>query len=110
MFIHTATLFLYHIATSNTFFSDPSVVYTKLNTFLDSFQDSFKDFAPGGTQGNEVSPGTSIDVDSVFGDCKDILLNLLDLVERVERYCSPVHPHPTPAHFYLARTKTVNLH
>jgi hypothetical protein len=71
---------------SNLPFSDTSIVYTKLNTFLDSFRNSFNDLVPGGSQGNEVGPGASIDVDSLFGDCKDILLNLLDLVERVERY------------------------
>lgn len=70
----------------NTSFSDTSVVYTKLNTFLDSFRDSFNDFVPGGGQGNEVGPTSSVDVDSLFGDCKDILLSLLDLVERVEGY------------------------
>lgn len=59
-------------------------MYTKLDAFLDSFQNSFKDLVQGNEQGG-VNPH-NVDLDSLFGDCKDILMTLLELVERFERF------------------------
>ncbi|GAM25725.1 hypothetical protein SAMD00019534_089000 [Acytostelium subglobosum LB1] len=54
---------------------DPSLMTIKLNHFLDSFQESYKDMLESG----QIK---SIDLDKIFGDCSDILVSLLDLVER----------------------------
>lgn len=53
---------------------DFQLVASKLTAFLDSFQVSYSDligFASG-----------SRDLDTIFGDCSEVLLNLLTLVER----------------------------
>lgn len=47
----------------------------KLNKFLDSFQETYKELVDSG----QIN---SFDLDKFFGDCSDILVSLLDLVER----------------------------
>jgi hypothetical protein len=59
---------------------DTSVVFTKLDAFLDSFRDSFHDL--------QLEDSNGLDLDRFFGDCSEILMKLLDLVERVEKYYS----------------------
>ncbi|EFA76742.1 hypothetical protein PPL_09493 [Heterostelium album PN500] len=54
---------------------DPNLVTLKLNNFLDSFQESYKELLDSG----QIK---TIDLDKIFGDCSDILVSLLDLVER----------------------------
>jgi hypothetical protein len=51
-------------------------VATKLTAFLDSFQVSYGDLIG-------FANGTgSRDLDHIFGDCSEVLINLLTLVER----------------------------
>eukprot|EP01132_Coremiostelium_polycephalum_P007664 gene7664-9429_t len=54
---------------------DAGIMTKKLNNFLDSFQDTYKELVESG----QIK---SIDLDKIFGDCSDILVALLDLVER----------------------------
>ena len=53
---------------------DFELVASKLTAFLDSFQVSYGDLI-GAASG-------SLDLDTIFGDLSDVLLNLLTLVER----------------------------
>lgn len=54
---------------------DFTLVTTKLNEFLDFFVDAYKEASSDSTQ-------IKIDLDRIYGDCSQILLNLVDLVER----------------------------
>jgi hypothetical protein len=55
-------------------YSDVTVVGAKLNEFLDSFVLSYQDLMD--------EPNVKINLDKIYGDCSEILLNLMDMVER----------------------------
>ncbi len=51
-----------------------AIVGSKLNEFLDSFVVSYQDLM--------TDPNVKINLDKIYGDCSQILLNLVDMVER----------------------------
>lgn len=56
---------------------DISIVWAKLNAFLDDFVVSYKDLA-----NDPNSQGFNVNLDKIYGDCSQILLSLLDVVEK----------------------------
>jgi hypothetical protein len=56
---------------------DISIVWAKLNAFLDDFVVSYKDFA-----NDPNNQGFNVNLDKIYGDCSQILLSLLDVVEK----------------------------
>jgi len=64
---------------------DFTLVTEKLSAFLDQFVSSYRDLAP--------EENFSIDLDKIYGDCSQILLNLLDLVEKEAEKSSNTDSH-----------------
>jgi hypothetical protein len=57
--------------------SDLDLVVSKLSDFLDSFQNAYNEWCASG-----VLSAPEISLDKIYGDCTDVLVNLLNIVDR----------------------------
>lgn len=78
---------------------DVTLITSKLSAFLDTFQQSYVEFKAAG---HEVS------LESFYGDCSEVLVSLLDLVDKSVNPYHRAHMHKS--HLLLSSCSLVSLY